>query len=49
MIKHWSYNKKFQSQQDSTTLVTPRYSVSALERDKIDWHFADQEIKLFPR
>jgi hypothetical protein len=50
MIGHWSSNSKFRIQQDSaTTLAAPQYSTLALERDKVDCHFADQETKLSPR
>jgi len=41
---------KFRNQQDSeTTLATPRYFASAVERDKVGSRFEDHESKLSPR
>lgn len=49
-IGKWSSSNKLRIQQESeTTLATPRYSTSALERDKVGCLLDNQEIKLSPR
>ena len=41
---------RLRSQHDSeTTLATPRYSASALDRDIVGCRFEDHDIKLSPR
>ena len=45
-----SSNKRLRIQQDSeTTLATPLYSASALDRERVGCRFDDQEIKLSPK
>ncbi|KAL0846697.1 hypothetical protein Bca101_019943 [Brassica carinata] len=50
VMGHLRSRRRFLIQQVSaTTLATPLYSASALERETVSWRFEDQDMRLLPK